>query len=72
MVQKNRPLVKVGGSGSEKDYNLLLTRPTYMPESVNGYDILAYGPSNTQKDQSQGYNFCNFAEQWRLPEEYEF
>lgn len=54
---KNRPLVKVGGSGSEKDYNLLLTRPTYMPESVNGYDILAYGPSNTQKDQSQGYNF---------------
>ena len=55
---KNRPLVKVGGSGSEKDYNLLLTRPTYMPESVNGYDILAYGPSNTQKDQSQGYNFA--------------
>ena len=54
---KNRPLVKVGGSGSEKDYNLLLTRPTYMPESVNGYDILAYGPSNTQKNQSQGYNF---------------
>ena len=55
---KNRPLVKVGGSGSEKDYNLLLTRPTYMPESVNGYDILAFGPSNTQKDQSQGYNFA--------------
>lgn len=55
---KNRPFVKVGGSGNEKDYNLLLTRPTYMPESVNGYDILAYGPSNTQKDQSQGYNFA--------------
>ena len=44
---KEKPLVTVGGSGDEKDYNLLLTRPTYMPESVNGYDILAYGPSNT-------------------------
>ena len=54
---KNKPLVKVGGSGDEKDYNLLLTRPTYMPESVGGYDIVAYGPSNTQKNQNQGYNF---------------
>jgi hypothetical protein len=32
---KEKPLVKVGGSGDEKDYNLLLTRPTYMPESVS-------------------------------------
>lgn len=55
---KEKPLVKVGGSGDEKDYNLLLTRPTYMPESVNGYDILAYGPSNTQKNQNQQYNFA--------------
>ena len=52
---KEKPLVKVGGSGDEKDYNLLLTRPTYMPESVNGYDLLAYGPSNTQKNQNQQY-----------------
>ena len=55
---KEKPLVKVGGSGDEKDYNLLLTRPTYMPESVGGHDILAYGPSNTQKNQNQGYNFA--------------
>ena len=55
---KKKPLVKVGGSGDEKDYNLLLTRPTYMPESVNGYDIFAYGPSNTQKNQNQQYNFA--------------
>ena len=55
---KEKPLVKVGGSGDEKDYNLLLTRPTYMPESVNGYDLLAYGPSNTQKNQNQQYNFA--------------
>ena len=32
--KKNKPLVKVGGSGDEKDYNLLLTRPTYFPEYV--------------------------------------
>lgn len=54
---KNTPLVKVGGSGNEKDYNLLLTRPTYMPESVGGYDIAAYGPSNSEKNQNQNYNF---------------
>ena len=56
--KKDKPLVKVGGSGSEKDYNLLLTRPTYMPEEVDGHDILAYGPSNSQKNQNQGYNFA--------------
>lgn len=56
--KKNKPLVKVGGSSSEKDYNLLLTRPYYMPEEVNGYDILAYGVSNSQKHQNQGYNFA--------------
>ena len=51
------PLVKVGGSSTEKDYNLLLTHPYYIPESVNGYAIPAYGISNSQKDQSQGYNY---------------
>ncbi|MCF0243611.1 MAG: TonB-dependent receptor [Bacteroidaceae bacterium] len=56
--KKNTPLVKVGGSGNEKDYNLLLTRPGYMPEEVNGWDIPAYGVSNTQKNQNQGYNFA--------------
>lgn len=55
--KKNTPLVKVGGSGNEKDYNLLLTRPQYMPESVGDYDIAAYGPSNAEKNQNQNYNF---------------
>jgi len=54
---KNTPLVKVGGSGNEKDYNLLLTRPTYMPEAVGDYSIAAYGPSNAEKNQNQNYNF---------------
>ncbi len=55
--KKNRPLVKVGGSGDEKDYNLLLTRPRYIPEQVGEYDIPSYGLSNGQKNQNQLYNF---------------
>lgn len=56
-AKKNTPLVKVGGTSSEKDYNLLLTRPYYMPEAVGEYDIPAYGVSNGQKNQNQLYNF---------------
>jgi TonB-linked SusC/RagA family outer membrane protein len=55
--KKNKPLVKVGGSSAEKDYNLLLTRPYYMPEAIGDYDILAYGVSNTEKNQNQQYNY---------------
>ncbi|MGN0221926.1 MAG: SusC/RagA family TonB-linked outer membrane protein [Prevotella sp.] len=55
--KKNTPLVKVGGSGSEKDYNLLLTRPGYMPETVGDYDMAAFGVSNGAKNQNQYYNF---------------
>ena len=55
--KKNTPLVKVGGSGNEKDYNLLLTRPRYIPEEVDGNYIPAYGVSGTQKNQDQRYNF---------------
>lgn len=56
-ASQNKPLNKVGGSSSEKDYNLLLTRPYYMPESVGDYPILSYGPSNSQKNQNQQYSF---------------
>ena len=55
---KEQPNVKVGGSGDEKDYNILLTRPRYIPESVNGHPITAYGPSNSTTDgQTQNYSF---------------
>lgn len=54
---KNVPLVKVGGTNTEKDYNLLLTRPYYMPEYVGDYPILAYGVSNTERGQNQRYSF---------------
>ncbi|MBO5314213.1 MAG: TonB-dependent receptor [Prevotella sp.] len=56
--EKNNPLVKVGGSNKEKDYNLLLTRPGYMPESINGYDMVSYGVGNTMRNQDQNYNFA--------------
>ena len=55
--KKNKPLVKVGGSGDEKDYNLLLTRPTYIPEYVDGYPIPAYGVSGGQRKQNQNYHY---------------
>ena len=55
--KKNTPLVKVGGSGNEKDYNLLLTRPRYIPEEVDGNYIPAFGVSGGQKNQNQLYNF---------------
>ena len=54
---KNRPLVKVGGSSDDKMYNLLLTRPGYIPEYVGEYPIAAYGPTNASANQDQNYNF---------------
>lgn len=55
--KKNTPNVKVGGTNKEKDYNLLLTHPRYIPESVNGYAISAYGPSNSRVNNEQDYSF---------------
>ena len=55
--KKNKPLVKVGGSGDEKDYNLLLTRPRYIPEYVDGNPIPAFGVSGGMRNQNQYYNF---------------
>lgn len=55
--KKNTPNLKVGGSNSEMDYNLLLTHPRYIPEEVNGNPIASYGVSNTQISDSQNYSF---------------
>ena len=55
--KKNKPNVKVGGSSDEKDYNLLLTRPSYIPETVNGLPISAFGISNSEQDKDQTYSF---------------
>lgn len=50
------PLMKIGGSNNE-DYNLLLTRPRYIPEDVAGHSLVAYGPSNGIIQNSQYYSF---------------
>ena len=55
--KKNKPLLKVGGTNAEKDYNLMLTRPYYMPEYVNDYPITSYGPSNAKQNENQNYSF---------------
>ena len=55
--KKNKPLLKVGGTNAEKDYNLMLTRPRYIPEEVGGYPIPAYGPTNGQRNANQNYSF---------------
>ena len=54
--KKNKPLIKVGGSGTD-DYNVLLTRPYYMPEQVGEYDINSFGPSNVSKSNRQTYSY---------------
>ena len=55
--KKNKPLLKVGGTNAEKDYNLMMTRPRYIPEEVGGYPIPVYGPSNGQRNANQNYSF---------------
>jgi TonB-linked SusC/RagA family outer membrane protein len=55
---KEKPLVKVGGSSDEKDYNLLLTHPYYIPETVGDYSIVSNGPTNKLSSNNQYYNFA--------------
>ena len=55
--KKNKPYIKVMGTNAENDYRALLFRPRYIPEEVNGYDILAYGISNAESDNSQEYSY---------------
>lgn len=56
--KKNKPMLKVGGTSDEKDYNLMLTRPRYIPEEVDGYYIPSYGPSNGARVANQDYSFA--------------
>ena len=55
--KKNKPKVKVGGENDEKQYNILLTRPTYIPEEINGYPLSYYGISNEQQNGNQNYSY---------------
>lgn len=52
------PFVKVGGSSAEKEYNLLLTRPRYIPEYLaDGIAPMVLGPDNTDSNSNQDYSF---------------
>ena len=55
--EKNTPYIKVGGTSNEKDYNILLTRPRYIPETINGLPIAAYGITNAEVDADQTYSY---------------
>lgn len=55
--KKNTPLVKVGGTNSEKDYGLLLTHPQYIPEKVNDQYIFPYGITNNLANKTQEYSY---------------
>ena len=55
--KKNTPYIKIGGTSGEKDYNILLTRPRYIPETINGLPIVAYGITNAQVDDNQVYSY---------------
>ena len=55
--KQNKPNVKVGGTNSETDYNLLLMHPRYIPETVDGNPLATYGISNKQVSNSQNYSF---------------
>ena len=54
---KKQPYIKIGGTSNEKDYNILLTRPRYIPEYVNGLPLAGYGISNDDVDEDQLYSF---------------
>ena len=55
--KKNTPYIKIGGTSDKKDYNILLTRPRYIPETINGLPIAAYGITNAQVDDDQAYSY---------------
>ncbi|MCD8210959.1 MAG: TonB-dependent receptor [Prevotella sp.] len=55
--KKNTAYIKIGGTSNEKDYNILLTRPRYIPEYIDGKPISAYGISNSLIDNDQLYSY---------------
>ncbi len=55
---KTKPFIKVGGTNDEKDYRIMMMRPRYIPEYVNGYAMAMYGISNEAVAQDQEYHFA--------------
>ncbi|MDR0658904.1 MAG: SusC/RagA family TonB-linked outer membrane protein, partial [Mediterranea sp.] len=55
--EKKNAFSKVGGANDEKDYVMLLTRPRYIPEYVDGLPIAGYGITNGRIEQTQDYHY---------------
>ncbi len=55
--KKNAPLMKVQSSGSDKDYQSLLTHPGYIPETLAGRPMAKYGITNGELATNQTYNY---------------
>ena len=55
--KQNKPLMKVQSTGSDKDYQMLLTHPGYIPETLNGYPMAVYGITNGEMAANQTYNY---------------
>ena len=55
--KKTSSSVKIGGANQRNDYNMLLMRPRYIPEYVNGLPIVAYGVTNEEVDGNQLYHY---------------
>ena len=55
--KKNKPLMKVQSSGSDKDYQSLLTHPGYIPETLAGHPMAKYGITNGELATNQTYNY---------------
>jgi TonB-linked SusC/RagA family outer membrane protein len=55
---KKNPNNKIGGTNNERDYNLLLLHPYYIPEYVNGYPVASFGVTNQMNyATAQTYHF---------------
>lgn len=56
--EKTTPYNGISGLGGEADYNVLLTRPRYIPEYIDGYPLAAAGISNSYTvDNVQQYHY---------------
>ena len=55
--KQNKPLMKVQSTGADKDYQMLLTHPGYIPETLNGYPMAVYGITNGEMAANQTYNY---------------
>jgi len=55
--EKNTPYNGLSGLGTQADYNVLLTRPRYIPEYLGDYALASSGINNTNDRNVQQYHY---------------